>query len=505
MAAISPDLAFSNLAAIWSHGLTLKTFEDLNREKAFALTNKLLQALSGKDIDDLELTLKFLYWDLRGHIPHPERPEANWSARRGSLQMELAQYQQVLGAENLETGKDLIQTLNVLAESDSLYQHEILSILTDEPETVFVVEKQRQRAELEALLVAHVPDPRYQVFNLGRFVAFPPSDFKKVVILAAPRKLSDNFMRAIVLGGIAARISFLAPNWLIGFDPTKLRQELAPTLQVNPLPEIHLIGPELQRVVEEVALDTVQFNEYSNPSEIEKLISHGDTDCRYVHINDGLVIPVEEDAARISTLEQGEDGLLRVEFKNPFDGLEVGDVVFNLRDGAEDTFLMDLAAMAMGPEFRTFTAGRVAWKARAQALIDSHGLSSTIEILKAKGVSTAHYLNDWLEDDDFVSPRAKTDWANLLKALEFSPVEVKSLTTLSTRVRSNLISIGQQARSAMADSIEASDWERIQAGQVVSKKLAEYGDAEFLLSSVKAIGDVVLKCHPNDLRKVRRL
>ena len=501
----SPDLAFRNLAAIWSNGLALRTFEDKDREKTFDLTNKLLQAVGGKDLEELEVALKYLYWDLRGHIPHPTNPGLTWSSRRTSLQAELARNQQVLGVENLEAGKGLIACLNSLSENDLTYGQEILGMLSDEPETVFVVEKPRQRAELEALLVSNISEPRYQVFNLGRFVSFPPTDFRRVVILAAPRKLSDNYMRAIVLGGISSNITFLAPNWLTGPEPSRIHQELAPTLQVKPLPLIHVVGPKFERKIVEVALDAEQLNEYSNPSDIEKLILNGDIDCRYIHINDGLVIPVEDDAARISTLERQDHGLLKVEFKNPFDGLEVGDIVFNLRDGAEDAFLMDLAAMAMGAEFRAFTAGRLAWKTRAQALVNSQGLSSAIEFLKSKGVSTAHYLNDWIEEDDFVSPRAKVDWTNLLKALEFSAAEVKSLTSLSTKVRSNLISVGQQARSAMADSIETSDWERLQAGKVVSKKLSEYGDAEFLLSAVTAVGDAVFKCHPNDLRKVRRL
>ena len=386
-----------------------------------------------------------------------------------------------------------------------MYSEQILNLLEREPETVFIVEKPRQRAEVDALLVASTAEPSYQVFNLGRFVSFPPTEFKQVVVLAAPRKISDNFMRAITLGGIAGKFSFLAPNWLIGNEPSTIRQELAPTLKVAPLPKVHVVGPQFDRPVTEVPVETVELKDYTNPADIEKLMTVGDIDCRYVHLNEGLVIPVEDDAARISILERQDDGLLKVEFRDPFDGLAVGDVVFNLRDGAEDDFLMDLAVMAMGQEFRSFASGRLLWKSRAHNMIEAHGYDQAVSKLKAGGVSTAHYLKDWLDDDDFVSPRAKSDWANLLKALEFTIVEVKSLTNLSSKLRSHLISIGQSARSAMADSIDASEWDLIREGKVVSKKLAEYGDAEFLLSTVTDIGDATVKCHPNDLRKVRRL
>ena len=501
----SPDQAFRNLGNVWSSGLTLQTFEDESRALAFELTNSLLTAVSGKELEALEMTLKYIYWDLWGHIPHPKDPGAGWLVRRQNLQNEVGVNIQSLAAEEVEIGKQLIGSLNLLAETDVNYGRVILEALEQQPDTVFVVEKPRQRSELEALVSLHSVDPQYQIFNLGRFVSFPPSTFNQVVVLAAPRKLSDNFMRAIVLGGIASNYKFLAPNWLIGDDPASMRQELAPTLQVKPMPQIRVVGPLRAIAAKDVSLDSVEFSDYTSPSDIEKFISHGDIDSRHIHLNDGLVIPVEEDASRISTLERQEDGLLKVEFKNPFQNLLVGNVVFNLRDGAEDSFLLDLAAMEMGSEFRAFTSGRLAWKERAKSLIERDGLDGAVTHLKSKGVSTSHYLQDWIDDEDFVSPRAKIDWSNLLKALEFTAVEVKSLTALSTKVRSNLISIGQKARAAMADSIETTDWERLLAGQVVSKKLAEYGDAEFLLSTVTAIGNEVLKCHPNDIRKVRRL
>jgi len=501
----SPDLAFKNLSDLWDNGIFVRTFSDENREFAFALTTNLLKAISGKNLDGLETALKYLHWDLRGYIPNPNNPESRWTNRRIALHNEIGINTHALNAEIVETGKSLISRLNLLTAQDSNYGQEIVEIVKAEPEVAFVVERPWQRSELEALLVGLFPEPEYQIFHLGRFVSFPPANFKKVVILAAPRKLSDNHIRAIVLGGISGNYSFLAPNWLIGNEPTKIGQQLVPTLRTLSLPTVHLIGPKSDDLSIQTEDFFVEDLVVESPLSIEKLISHGDVYCRHIHLNDGLIIPVESDATRISTLLRDEESLIRVSFKKPFDELTVGEVVFNLRDGAEDTFLMDLAAMSMGTEFRTFTSARLKWKSRAKTLIDEFGFDSTVNSLKSKGVSTAHYLQDWIDDDDFVSPRAKSDWSNFLKALGFSSVEVSNLTSLTTKLRAQLISIGQQARSAMADSINSEEWDRIQAGQVVTKKLAEYGDAEFIISTVTTIGDVILKCHPNDLRKVRRL
>jgi hypothetical protein len=58
-------------------------------------------------------------------------------------------------------------------------------------------------------------------------------------------------------------------------------------------------------------------------------------------------MPLEIGAKRISVLSQNEAGNLEVK-SIFFESLENGDVIFDLRSGVEDSFLVEVAELRMG-------------------------------------------------------------------------------------------------------------------------------------------------------------
>jgi hypothetical protein len=497
----SVDLRFSNLEAIWTNGISLKLFEDSNRAVAFEEVHSLLRIANDKNLEELISSLTFLHWDLRGHIETEGQAGYFWETKRKSLAEILGLSRAQLTEEELSKGKSLLSSLNLLAVDDSPYPEAILAEIDQEGTTALVVEKSRQREELAGLIDGKGLESSVSVFRLEGFLKLPATKFDRVVILAAPQRLSDNYMRGLLLGGVSSSLSFLAPNWLAAKGSKFLPQNITEGLGISHLPQLSVVGPKYEQVINEVEITEVVSGSV-NHAEFEKFTSVGDIGCRLIHISGDLVIPVELDAERISVLTQSEIGGLSVEFREPFNTLREGEVIFNLRDGAEDSFLMDLASEQLGHVFVEFRQGRRAWKKAAQEKIQESGIVATINYLKSNGVTTATHLQSWLDNDDFVSPRALSDWANLLNALGFEKSTVTEYVKLTSKVRSTLISIGQRARSAMADSISSEEWDKITSGQLITKKLPEYGDAEFLIGLVKKIGAETVMCSAMNVRKV---
>jgi hypothetical protein len=141
-------------------------------------------------------------------------------------------------------------------------------------------------------------------------------------------------------------------------------------------------------------------------------------------------------------------------------------------------------------------------KGRLAAIIQSKGKKATIEFLTKARVSTAKYMDDWLQNEDFTTLRSNDDWHNLLVALDFTAPEVKVFKDLGSELRTSLISIGLNARLQMAESVSSKEWEKVLQGEIVTKTLDDYGDADFILALVVKVDSSISKCEIDDIRKV---
>jgi hypothetical protein len=368
---------------------------------------------------------------------------------------------------------------------------------------LIVVERDRQRDLVTRFFEDTGVDFQGDVVQMQTLFRLEVVDYDDIVLLAAPKRISDNYMRALLLGGVTPKAKFLCSNWLAGHEPQKVEQDLLPGLPGVKKLAFNVVGPPLSSTFQSISQE--EFEEFQIlplASDFEKFSGGGAVPCRLIQLANGHVMPVELKAKKVSVLKTNDDGEFTVEYRTPGKDLEAGDILFELRDGAEEDFLMDQAQISMGKAFHEFSKGRSDWKRRVGDLIAAHGKGNVIRQLKAAGVGTAKYLDDWLGNVDFTTPRAKKDWHNLLVALKFAPSEISRLEALGKDLRAKLIAVGLKARSHMADAVDSTELSAIRNREIVTKQLDGFGDAVFILAMVEDPDAGASTCEQHEIRKV---
>jgi hypothetical protein len=497
---------FEYLQSMWTEGsIEVVLFDDAGRSEAFeALSNFFSEFRDDAEIfKNLKQILAHIHWDLRGFTGSSEVSQVRWADRLDSLRNELASVKIHMSEETQHKALILLEKIKNLQESDSNYAQAIESMLASSEDILLVVEKPRLRSAIANFVTSLCFSKYIAIISLDSLVKEAVPKTTKVVILAAPRKVSENFMRVLTLGAPASSITFLTPNWLVGPSPQKISQDLAKGLPGLRKQAMRVSGPLFSRAFQENGIEEYeQTYLFESGHSYKKYISRGSSDCRLIHLAGGYVMPLEMDAKLIYVLTQTETGNLEVKPKKPFSTLENGDIIFDLRNGVDDTFLVELAEVRMGVRFSEYSHIRGIMKSRLEALISKQGKKATIEFLNKSKVSTAKHIDEWLQNEDFTTLRSNKDWHNLLVALEFSTAEVRRFEELGGELRSTLISIGANARLQMAESVSSREWERVLQGEIVTKRLDDYGDADFILALVVSVDTSSSKCEPEDIRKV---
>jgi hypothetical protein len=498
---------FSNLENLWSgNKIEVLLFQDPSRATAFRKLIS-LQRLLKHETDLFEPLLKWLshlHWDLRGFVGSPENASDHWAARCNELSTQAQSLKHALDENRAQAIASLTVTLRQLEQEDANFGNFLMQAI-DPSNPAVIVEKPRQRQFVQNFFSQVSGFEGVVVTHLGAFLRGERPAFQKTYVLAAPGRIPDNYMRALILGGAVDSLKFLSPNWIAGNEPQKLRQDLVPGLGSVRSPAFLVRGELFFDDLNGLSSEELDYFTYSPPhGDLDKYSGNGETKCRLLEIANDYVMPIELDASRVSVLSNSPESGLQVDFRIPGKTLEIGDILFELRDGAEEDFLMEAAAAQMGPQFDDFARGRSEWKARARQLIRSVGIDAAIAQLRASGVGTADNLMLWLDNEDFTTPRATKDWRNLLLAFGFSIGEVNNMIDLGSKLRSTLIEVGRAARQHMADAVSREDLESILSHQTVTKQLDEFGDAVFVLGMVTAFGAAERTCEQSEIRRVLR-
>jgi len=498
---------FSNLQSLWGgSALQVMVFEDQSRAIAFEKLISLQKQLKNEtDLFDPFLQwLSHLHWDLRGYVGSTENAIQHWTTRSSELTSHFLSLRHALSEVRIKAVEELTSSLQSLSLQDLNYGNFLLEVI-DPDNSVVIVERQWQRRFVQEFFSESPGFEDMRVTHIAAFLRGERNNFAKTYLLAPPRRIQENYMRALILGGAINSATFLSSNWIAGKEPQKLRQDLVPGLAAVRKPAFSVLGNVFSTDVYGISDEEIESFSFSPAhGDFQEFSNNGITKCRLIEIANDYVMPIEIGASRVSVLSSSADGGLEVQYRVPGDTLEVGDVLFDLRDGAEEDFLMEAAQSQMGPLFADFAKGRSEWKLRARHLIEEVGLNSAIKRLKSSGVGTAENLMLWLENQDFTTPRATKDWKNLLEALSFSESEVANLIHLGSELRKTLIEVGRNARLHMSDAVSQEEMERILAHQVVTKQLDEFGDAVFVLGMVTAFGSAEKNCEPHEIRRVLR-
>ena len=498
---------FSNLETLWKGtAVEVALFEDPARALTFQKLIALQRLLRNESaiFDPFLKWLSHLHWDLRGFVGSNENSISHWEMRRGELNKHSLTLNHVLSANRAQAVDALVEALEDLKVNGDAYGEFLIKTI-DPSDSVVIVERQWQRRFVRDFFNELPGFESLVVTHMAAFLRGERPVYSNTYVLAPPARIPDNYMRALILGGAIDSAKFLSPNWIAGKEPQKLRQDLVPGLGSVRRPAFLVRGEILFEDLTGLSdAELESFTYLPTHGDFDKFSSKGETKCKLVEIANEYLMPLELDASRVSVLSSASDKGLEVQFRIPGKTLEIGDILFELRDGAEEDFLMDAAEAQMGKSFDEFARGRAEWKARARELVRIQGLDAAVTQLRASGVGTADNLSLWLDNEDFTTPRATKDWKNLLLALEFSTTEVNAMLALGSQLRSTLIEIGRTARQHMADAVSREDLERVLSKEVITKQLDEYGDAVFVLGMVTAIGASESTCEPSEIRRVLR-
>jgi hypothetical protein len=498
---------FSNLENLWSGtAVEVALFEDSARASTFQKLISLQRLLKNESgiFEPLIKWLSHLHWDLRGFVGSDENSSAHWEMRCGELKVHSLTLKHLLEENRAEAVDALINALEDLKVCGDAYGNFLIETI-DPSDSVAIVERQWQRRFVRDFFTELPGFASLVVTHMGAFLRGERPVYSHTYVLAPPARIPDNYMRALILGGAIDSAKFLSPNWIAGKEPQKLRQDLVPGLGSVRRPAFLVRGKILIKDLTGLSDEELESFTYSpTHGDFEKFSSEGATKCNLVEIANEYVMPLELDASRVSVLSSSHEQGLEVQFRIPGKTLEIGDILFELRDGAEEDFLMDAAGAQMGKQFEEFARGRAEWKSRAWDLIETKGLKTAVTQLRDAGVTTAENLLSWLDNEDFTTPRATKDWKNLLLALEFSTAEVNDMLALGSQLRSTLIEIGRTARRHMADAVSREDLERVLSHEVITKQLDEFGDAVFVLGMVTGIGASEATCEASEIRRVLR-
>jgi hypothetical protein len=344
------------------------------------------------------------------------------------------------------------------------------------------------------------------VSAIGYLARLHPKDFDALVFLGSPTNVSDAHARLLLSAGLAPSTHFFIPGFT-SFRGTDLETKafgiLKPTLSIPDFKQ-RSFNLETKETPEELELASlsVAAKSASRNVDLEKLGTTGNEKCILLRIDVDSVIPIEIDAARLSTLVLDPvDGKVKEQQIDwPLQG--PGPIVFALIEQGEQDFLWEAAKVEMGEQFLEFDQARIYWISLLKEMVRSHGVSTTEDLLMANGVSTASYINEWLGNEKFTRPRADSDFKALLSSLSLPDHEIQNVMSLTSKYRGELNQIAKTARNLVCDALNAENWRDLHSGENLDVLLEEFGDAVYRVGKVLSISEEAVMVPTSQVRRV---
>ena len=335
-------------------------------------------------------------------------------------------------------------------------------------------------------------------------------NFELVLIPGSPirfsrRKNFDIYLRALLFAGISPKAYFVSPDWASYSNDEKFAQSLFFGLEVDDAPKIQILRDENALVADEdidLMIEIEQFEATTQSGDYEELETGGTTPCRLVRIGSNLAYPVESDSKKISTFSFDENKAeWALSYKQPFEELEIGNIVVACVGSSETQSLRDRAAQEMGADFNNFAASQVTWKSKLENAFVEFGIDGFEAMLRNAGVKRWARARYWVSADA-IQPGLALDFEVTLKILGYSNSEVRTTVDLASSYDGQLIKAGRQAGQAITRSLDEDDLAKLEAGVPFEITLEDFGDATYLLSPVTEIEREEIMCRSSQIRKV---
>lgn len=394
----------------------------------------------------------------------------------------------------------------------SLLVRSILEAIDSVPGKVLVVPETKTLGEYFASWVTHesLKDRVTILLEKGKIHSQLFENFELVLIPGSPirfsrRKNFDIYLRALLFAGISPKAYFVSPDWASYSNDEKFASSIFFGLEVEDAPTLRIMRDETALVPAEDVDQMFEIEEFESANQsgdYEELETGGSTPCRLVRIGDNLAYPIESDSKKISTFSFDESKAeWTLSYKQPFEDLDIGNIVVACVGSSETQSLRDRAAEEMGSDFANFTASQKRWKSKLEEAFVVFGHDGFEAKLRNAGVKRWARAKYWVLAEA-IQPGLAFDFETTLKVLGYSNSEVRLAVDLASVYDGQLIKAGRQAGQAITKSLDEDDLAKLEAGVPLEITLEDFGDATYLLAPVTEIEREEIMCRSSQVRKV---
>lgn len=341
--------------------------------------------------------------------------------------------------------------------------------------------------------------------SLGRLIY---EDFACVIFPAAPSRFAtlekfDVYLKTLLFSGFAQKIVFISPNWAHSSRDFTFYESVFPGLPVTPKPHFVIDAePSDDEYSETSGVEDFEIMTNRQEQEYEPLDSFGPEPCRLIRLNGNLAYPIEADAKRVSILEFSEkEGRWIVTPKNPFGEVNLGEILIACVSGSESEALRDKAALELGADYARFLDKQDKWKSKLSSRLTEMSQDGLVLDLISAGIETAPRVGYWLLPDS-IQPGVPADFQKLLHVLGFEAEEVSEIRYLASKFDGALIKAGRSAGKSLIESLDDTDFAKLESGAALQITLENFGDATYLLAPIVNIDDDLTSCRTSQIRQL---
>jgi hypothetical protein len=374
---------------------------------------------------------------------------------------------------------------------------------------LLVTEESKWSGELDRLIDTLGKQDHWTVVPaLGYLARELPRSFDALVLLGDPNRLSQGHSRLLFCSGLAPKLICLVPGPM-SFSSRSISEKVFGILEPRiKFPNFSPTAFADKPLEVEENFEAIEIKMLTRPSlgevDLEALGSSGSQRCKLLRIADEEVIPIETDAVRVSTLLfDRTDGKVK-EVQVEGNELRAGLVVFALVSQGEQEFLWTAARVDMGPRYSEFDVVRKSWINKLRSFVQEHGPQEAERILRARGVTTANNLDDWISSENFLRPRADIDFRALLQALDLDEFESERVMRLTSEFSGGLIKVAKTARKLVCDALSEEHWGFLMNDENLNVSLEELGDATYRLGKILSVSDDEFMLPASQVRRVVR-
>lgn len=463
--------------------------------------SRLLRA--GKiDEEAIKNQIARLVLDLRNLAGNREYLSEHWKKNSEDFQKISSFVKSYADDDTNKSLQKLIDSLISLAEDDdSTYSTGLSEVASLGEVDLIVVPKSWQVFQIEGFL-EEILQGHILVLHESSFFSSTNSKAKRVLFLTAPNRMREHHLRNLFFGGAAVAYEFFSPSWQLDKNPNRIISRLFPQNMTFRQITFEILGETSDTQVEEDEIDLISTA--ASLENVPQFNASGDVDCRLIELSGSYVYPVELSASRVSVLVENIEGAIEVDYLDPFEELSPGDIVFELKTGADEDFLLESLQSDSGQDYKEFKKIHSRWKSELRAKLHHDSYEEIERDLTHLGVKAASQLRFWIENPDFISPRLNEDWKKLLEFSGFNKEELARALELTKSIRAKLIHFGLSARKMMSEEISSQELDRVSQGEVLLKSLPDFGDAVFAIATVTNVTSEIFRCHQSQIRTLMR-